>query len=288
LSGEQWTAIIGDLRRNFDRQTFVEINGGEPLIKQDLVLSVITELKKHFASVAMNSNGLLIRPEIIKKLEQAGLDLIKISFYSLDQATHNILRGHLLAYEKARAAIELVAASKIKLEIGILLTAKNIANVPELLTWLRGLPNVSIILQPLDESVESMDSKDLSSNKLLTDLWPEPNAVKKFFAGIYADHSRIKNSLDNIKAIEEYYLNPPEVLKYRCFAGQRNCVIYPNGDVAMCFKGKIVGNITKDSIAKILASPAAVFERKAITHCQKYCRIIGCNYSRGIKERLKL
>lgn len=86
----------------------------------------------------------------------------------------------------------------------------------------------------------------------------------------------------NIEAIRQYYLNPENILKYRCFAGQRNMVVYPNGDTSFCFKGGIIGNLEKQELKEILKNAAG--ERKKIKNCRKYCRIIGCNFSRGLKE----
>lgn len=287
LSDEQWLDIASELKKIFDKETFVEINGGEPLLRKSLVLKLIKELKKYFQTVALNSNGLVINEEIVKELENVNLDIMKISFYSLNKDIHNLLRGHPQAYEKALNAVRLLSQSKIRLEIGVLITAKNINDLPELIMYINKFDNTGIILQPLDESVESPDSKNKNVNNLLLDLWPEEEDVSRFFSWIYKNNGHIKNFLDNIKAIEKYYLEPKNVLGYRCFAGQRNFVVYPNGDAALCFKGKVIGNLVRDDIAEILKSPNTVSERKSIKKCQKYCRIIGCNFSRGFVEFIR-
>jgi MoaA/NifB/PqqE/SkfB family radical SAM enzyme len=141
-------------------------------------------------------------------------------------------------------------------------------------------------LQPLDESVESGVSKNKKINVLLNNLWPDPGQVNIFFRWLAKDLTGIKNSPRNIRAIHEYYLKPSSTWRFRCFAGQRNFVIYPNGDVSFCFKGSLLGNVWNDSINKILCSKKAKEERQSIAHCEKYCRIIGCNFSRGIREYL--
>ncbi|MFA5076617.1 MAG: radical SAM protein [Patescibacteria group bacterium] len=281
LNLDNWLKIAADLKNNLPQKTFVEINGGEPLLRRDLVVPLIKELK-YFQTVALNSNGLLITPEIISELENANLDILKISFYSLDKDVHNALRGMPDAYDHALNAIKLISQSKIKLEVGLLITNQNIASAPELIKYLSGLPNTKIILQPLDESVESTESKNRRQNQLPAKLWPTPEQATKFFDWVLNDHRSIKNSPANIQAIKEYYLQPKNVLRYRCFAGQRNAVIYPNGDVALCFKGSVVGNITKQNLKEILKK--ATNERKFIKTCPKYCRIIGCNFSRGLRE----
>ncbi|MFA5029738.1 MAG: radical SAM protein [Patescibacteria group bacterium] len=287
LTVADWLKIVKDLAATLPPRTFVELNGGEPLTRPELALALIKELKKHFFLVTLNSNGLLLGAELVKELEDAGLDAIKISFYSLEQEAHNFLRGTGTSYEAARRAIGLLEKSRIKLEVGILIAKQNIDGLPELIEHLNSLTNTAVILQPLDESVESLAAKDRKHIFLLNDLWPSAAEVKKFFSWLYAHRPKIKNSPANIKAIENYYLNPPSVLAFRCFAGQRSVVVYPAGAVALCFKGATIGNLKNNSLKNILNSHPAKAERKQIVSCRKYCRIIGCNFSRGIREVVK-
>ncbi len=153
LGNDDWLSISADLKKVFPTRTFVEINGGEPLLRKDLVLGLVPELKRHFKTVALNTNGSTITAEVIGQLESAGLDIIKISLYSLDPQIHNQLRGSELAFEKAKAALELILKSRIKPEVGVLITSKNIKTLPALLNYLNKL-GADIILQPLDEAVE--------------------------------------------------------------------------------------------------------------------------------------
>lgn len=282
LTEESWKKIAGELSQVLPANTFVEINGGEPLLRKKLIVSLVKDLKKHFSKTTLNSNGLLLDKETIGDLKASGLDVVKLSFYSLDEAIHNDLRGHPLAYQQAKKAIEWLVEEKISLEIGLLITKKNIQGAPALMEYLRTLPKVEIILQPLDEEIESVQSKNKNSNNLIEELWPDPEAVEVFFDYVLKNSQGVKNSPANLRATRQYYLNPAEVLKFRCFAGQRNLIIHPDGEVALCFKGRSIGNIEKQSLKEILAR--ASFERREIKKCQKYCRIIGCNFSRGWKE----
>jgi len=235
--------------------------------------------------VVLNTNGSTINSEVVSKLKEAGLNKIKLSLYSLNSETHNFLRGTDIAYDSARRAIDIISSSGIDLEVGVLITAQNILQVPQLVEYLGSLNNISIIIQPLDEVVESSASKNLSSNSLISHLWPSKENVVEFFDWLELNNKNIKNSPDNLLAIKNYYLDPKSALQYRCFAGQRNLVIYPNGDIAMCFKGGVIGNLKDGNINSILRG--AISERNKIKHCNKYCRIIGCNFYRGITEYFK-
>lgn len=285
ITDNDWL-IIAEKIKFLPKNTFIEINGGEPLLKKELVVRLVKKLKEHFQSVTLNTNSSLLDEKIIDELEKAGLDTIKMSLYSLEKEIHNQMRGNNVAFDGAIKALELIQKSKIKLEIGILLTKKNISSAPILIEHLNNFQNISIILQPLDEKIESTISRDMNQNLLDKDLWPEDNQVRKFFSWIHGKKNlKIKNSANNLKAIEKYYLDARSVLNYRCFAGQRSLIFYPDGNVSLCFKRKSIGNALDNNIPNLLRK--AKEERKDIKNCKKYCRIVGCNFSRGIKEFLR-
>lgn len=108
------------------KNAFVEINGGEPLIKKGLVQKIIPELKKYFYSVTLNTNDFLINETRIDKLEKSGLNFVKASLYSLDEKIHDDLRQIPGSGRRAKRVVDLTAESKIKCEVGILITDKNI------------------------------------------------------------------------------------------------------------------------------------------------------------------
>ncbi|EKD57016.1 MAG: glycosyl transferase family 2 [uncultured bacterium] len=283
LSKKEWLQVVKDLNITLPKNTFVEISGGEPLIKKDLLFYLIKNLKEHFFKVTINSNGSLIDKTTIEEFEKLNLNCIKISLYSLDENIHNQLRGTSIAYANAIKAIQLISTSRIKLEIGILITSKNISDIPKLIEYLLQFDNISIILQPLDEIVYSPESKNIKKTVLPNNLWPDKKEVIKLFNDLDKNASKIKNTLSHLQAIKRYYLNPKSALSQRCFAGQRNLIISPNGDVSFCFKHKKVGNLKNNTLREILKNKA-IDGRKEIKNCQKYCRILGCLYSRSFSE----
>ena len=174
------------------------------LIRKNLVLYLIKELKKSFEQVALNSNGLLINQRTAKELEKAGLDILKISFYSLDPKIHNNLRGNKNAHQQALRAIDIFNKTRIKTEVGVLVTSKNIEDLSELILHLSQFKNLSFILQPLDEEIESKLSKVKKTNQLILKLWPQKQAVSDFFDWARNHKEKIKNSPANLQAIKEY------------------------------------------------------------------------------------
>ena len=65
LKKDEWLEIIKDLKSILTKKVYVLINGGEPLIRKDLIPMLITELKKYFNQVALNSNGSLLNKATI-------------------------------------------------------------------------------------------------------------------------------------------------------------------------------------------------------------------------------
>jgi len=283
LKKDKWLKIIKGLRSALTKETYVLINGGEPLMKKDLIPVFIAELKKYFDHVALNSNGSLLDKAMINELEMSGLDIIKISLYSLKKDAHNFLRGNSQAHAGALNALKLLSASNINAEAGVLITSNNIKELPELIEHLHQLCNIAIVLQPLDERIGSRESKNMQANNLLYDFWPRDNDVRVFFKWAIKNNKLIKNTAGNIKAIEEYYLHPEHALRYRCFSGQRNLIIYPNGDVHLCFKNARIGNLTEDNVEQIIRGKDAATRRRDIKNCKKYCRVCGSNFYKALK-----
>lgn len=166
------------------------------------------------------------------------------------------------------------------------MTGQNIKELPELISWSQTLPNTTLILQPLDENIESAEAHH-AGNSSQSELWPTAGEVKTFYAWLKDHTASVKNHHAHLRAMERYFLRPASTLKNRCFVGQRNIVVYPNGQVSFCYKRSPIGTTATKSLTDVLQIQATRLERESITHCEKYCRVIGCNYSRGIKEYLQ-
>lgn len=286
LSLQQWEVLAENIIKTFPRNTFIELNGGEPLLRKDVVLKLSALLSKKFINVGINSNGSLLSQQTITQLEKHGVSFIKLSLYSATPEIHDRLRGFEGAHAKVMDALKLLAQTKVKTEIGILITSENIHEIPALIKTINSLnPSAAIILQPLDEIIDSKITKNRNTNKLPSALWPDQAAIQEFFAFLkQTPIPQLKNSAINLKLLEKFYLNPSSIKNLRCFAGQRSAIIKSDGKLSFCFKGCSIGNASEKSIMSLLRNPAAIIERKKIVNCQKSCRIVGCNFSRGIKE----
>jgi MoaA/NifB/PqqE/SkfB family radical SAM enzyme len=291
LSQTAWEAACKQLKATLSQNTTIEISGGEPLLRKGLVFFMISQLRNFFKNVGINSNGSLLDEPTVLALKKSGITYAKISLYSTNDEKHDKLRGFSGAAQQAKKAIDLLAKHGIKTDIGVLITAENISDIPELIRYLNQptYANVSIILQPLDEPIGLPPIVGENKTNTIETLWPNKKSVQDLSFWLQKNKPRnVKNSRASLQAIEKYYLDHTSALNRRCFAGQRNLAIYPDGEVFLCYKGGAIGNISKDALSEILSGEKASKERRKIKKCQSCCRIIGCNFQKTFPELFNL
>lgn len=88
LTTEQWKDVLAKLRQA--RVPQVTFTGGEPTLRPDLV--ELVEAAQWFVT-RLNTNGLLLTPELCRELYRASLDSVQVTLYAADAATHNALVG---------------------------------------------------------------------------------------------------------------------------------------------------------------------------------------------------
>lgn len=291
LSPAEWEAVCKQLKTTLSQNTTIELSGGEPLLRKDLVIQAVSQLRNFFKNVGINSNGSLLDEPTILALKKSGITYAKISLYSTDDEKHDKLRGFSGAAQQAKKAIDLLAKHAIKTDIGVLLTAENISDIPKLIQYFNqpAYANVSIILQPLDEPIGLPPIVGENKTNTIETLWPDRQSVQDLFFWLQKNKPRnIKNSGASLQVIEKYYLERKSALDRRCFAGQRSLVICPDGKVSFCYKGGMIGNISKDTLFEILSGEKALKERRKIQKCHGSCRIIGCNFQKTLPELFSL
>ncbi len=285
----QWQQVSDQLSSNLSKETSIEISGGEPMIKKEEVLTLIKQLKKFFTNVGINSNGSLMDESAVMALKDAGITFVKISLYSFNNQIHDSMRGFAGAATHVKNTIEILKKHNIKTDIGILITSKNILDIPTLINFYNKpeYSKISLILQPLDEPIGLNPVIGKNKTETIENLWPDEESTNNFFSWLAKNKpTNIKNSPASIAAIWKYYLDQKSALTRRCLAGQRSLVIYPNGDISLCYKGNIIGNLTTKKLETILSCSKTSAQRKIIKTCQKSCRIIGCNFSKTFPEIL--
>ena len=119
LSTEEWKEILDRCRNAGIPQ--VTFTGGEPTMREDLF-----ELISHarwFIS-RLNTNGIRLTPEYCRKLHEAELDSVQVTFYSVDPEVHNKLVGA-ERYEETLAGIRNALAEGLSVSINTPLCTLN-------------------------------------------------------------------------------------------------------------------------------------------------------------------
>lgn len=120
--------VLDDIKvRMPSNEILVITTGGEPLIRKD-ILDCGKAITKRGFMWGMVSNGMLLTPEKLDELIDAGLKTIAISFDGFEKE-HNWMRGHPESFKRAEAAISALIQRDIVWDV---ITCVNKINIKKL------------------------------------------------------------------------------------------------------------------------------------------------------------
>ncbi|MFH0852748.1 MAG: radical SAM protein [bacterium] len=281
LSQAEWLKVLEEVS---GLRPYIEFTGGEPLIKKDLVFALASEGRRSGLTMCLNTNGSLIDEQVADDIISSGLRMVKVSLYSLNESIHNTLRGVRNAGARAKESLNILrnknADKKIKIQIGFLLTGLNIDGINEIIDF-ASRNNFELAIQVLDFVIERQYEQDWEKK---SEIWPTAEQLGKYLKPLVVKKpSCVINQKFHLKLIYDYYLERVAP-KRICLAPLNNMLVWPNGDVSLCFRSGIIGNVAKEPTIKIWRGREARNERKRLRQCNKNCRIIGCNVAKGIKD----
>jgi len=85
----------------------LNLTGGEPLLAERF-FEIVKSLQPHKVLITVNTNGLLLSDRMIDMLEQAGVDIIKISIDSPIAEEHDKSRGYVGCFSQAIKALSYI------------------------------------------------------------------------------------------------------------------------------------------------------------------------------------
>lgn len=293
LSIESWKGVIDDLAGFMDENRTINFAGGEPLLKDGLIELIEYSNKKGFKP-AICTNAWLIDEEMAKRLVDSGLDIVAISLDSLNEKTHDYLRGAEGSYKRAMDAIGYLNKynkdNKIRVHVQPIISEVNIEDLIDLTHWVNrheGLGDITFlaIIQPPHTN---SDYQEWYTKEEFKELWPKDkgkiNAVMDELIRLKMSDKvksyKIGNQVFQLQAYKEYLANPLEFYKkeVQCNIGTQFINIHTNGDVKLChYSDIIVGNLTKQRIEDIWNSALTNSVRDKIKVCNKKChQILNC------------
>ncbi len=149
----------------FGRPIFV-LSGGEPLFRPD-----IYDIARHAADagliVALATNGTLIDAEAARKIRDAGIRRVSISFDGADGPTHDIFRGP-GAFDRAVAGMDQLRRVGIPYQINTTVARHNVHQMPETLDLAKRMGAVALhlfLLVPVGCGVEIADDQQITAEE---------------------------------------------------------------------------------------------------------------------------
>lgn len=275
--------FVSSLRNFVDVPFEMNISGGEPFLKEGMLdlIECIAEGGFRFSTV---TNAYLINRRMARKIADSGLSFLSISLDSLDEGTHNYLRGARGAYKRVMKAITYLNEYRGKLKnVGIqtIISGKNLKGLPELCKWVRdNRLTISFIalmrpnMLPIDDTWYKREQYSF--------LWPqdiaEVNAVIDNLIALKLAKYPIDTEIGQFERFKLYYQNPEKFVKSTpCSLGDDILHVNPIGEVYLCCEMESIGNIKDSDIHSIWSSEQANLIREKIHCCKRNCAgMINC------------
>ena len=237
LPTESWKEILDRCRNAGIPQ--VTFTGGEPTMREDLF--ELVKYARWFIS-RLNTNGIKLTPEYCKKLREAELDSVQVTFYSCDPEIHNRLVGahH---YEETLAGIKNALAQGLSVSINTPLCTLN-RDYEKTLEFLHGLGVIYVTCSGLITTGSALgaasEALQLSSEELEAILRRSTQ---------YCHENGMEIAFTSPGWLNEEVFEELNIPSPSCGACLSNMAITPGGNVVPCqswLDDKPLGNMLAD------------------------------------------
>lgn len=283
LSIEDWKLFIDSLYEIVPYPIPVFLTGtGEPLAREGILDLAEAVTKKGFM-VQMPTNGYLVDENMAKRLAETGLYGLGISLDSLNEQTHDFLRGVEGAYGRVMKAISYLRKHKVGFSLMTTIMEKNLNDLIDLVKW-SAQEKIEIRFQAVSKPFEKALDDQWYKREEWNFLWPQDTAktieVINELIKLKESGYPISNAVGHLEIFKAYFENPEKPYRLRrCNAGDYLMNLDIFGNVHPCSAIGIWGNIKETSIKDLWFSEKAQNFRKKIYACQRPCHhLINCFY----------
>ena len=246
LTTEEWKKIIAILRK--EKVSQITFTGGEPTIRED-----IPELIKEgrWFITRLNTNGVRLTEDYCRRLREAELDNLQVTFYSCDEEIHNRLVGA-PNYQKTLAGIKNAIAAGINMSINTPICRLN----KDYKKTLEFLHDLGIIYVTCSGLILTGNAKGEESEELRIEGEELYESLREAVEYAYSHDMEISFTSPGLISQErlvEMGLDVPS-----CGACLSNMAITPSGNVVPCqswLSDEPLGNILKDKWKTIWNGP---------------------------------
>jgi len=288
LSTDAWTTTLLDLRRWLGPY-HVNFNGGEAYLRGDFI-SILRFCSDNGILAGFITNALHIDREMARETVKARPFNVSISLDGNRARTHDALRGHRGAYDKVMETLENFSEFKRQYRARFSMIVKstimrqNLPELPDLVRWVRRRGDMAIYFQPVIPLWSRGARKQFEVDIDLLDRVIDELIERK------RKGAPILNSVANLELYKPYFrdITLPNMERDVCHVGVKNLFVHPEGDVYLCEHAfDPIGNITRQSVRDIWASPEAGEIRRGIVECKRPC-LQTCIVKRTLGENVDL
>jgi len=215
LTTEDWKNVLFGLHQWLGKK-HIWFTGGEPFLRKDCI-DLIKYGSTIGLSIAVITNGILLKPEQMHLLFEAGLKEYHVSIDSMSPEIHDHLRGikgaHKRATENVLALKDYLERNgkRMKIVIKTIIMGVNSKEILPLVEWTEKNGFDEIKFQPLESNLEGVDDPQWFNNSV---FWPKGEGVCEI-TGIMDElilrkekGVKIYNSILELRNMKEYFLKP--------------------------------------------------------------------------------
>lgn len=286
---EYWQKIVVLLHEFMGNSINICFTGGEPLISEK-TLEIAKFASNRGLFTALVSNGYLINDEMARRINDSGVKEICLSVDSINEKTHDFLRGTKGAFRKVMDAIEYLCrhTQNLQIRINTIIMGINLEEIIDLTRWVIrdsriAYLNFQVITQPFTAKPENSWYKT-DEYKF---LWPEDikkmeNVLDELIELKQKNTNKISNSVSQFKIYKSYFKEPQSFIKKTdCHIYKKVINIDAYGMLFFCYNFSPFGNIKEKNIdlKTLWYSQEAEVIRDRVKKCRSNCQyLINCYY----------
>ena len=270
LTFEEAKKFVCSLSKFVKEPLEINVMGGEPLWK-DWCLDLCSFIsQKGFKSI-ISTNAYLIDEDMAKRIADSGLNVLAISLESLNEETHNYLRGKNDVFSRVMKAIDYLgkfSGPNLTLTILTIIMEKNLDEILELTEWVNKnkiFQNISFLALLETGLVKKRDNwfRSLTYRQ----LWPQNSDKVHHIIDELKEKKKkgykIWNPISQLDAFKDYYTEPDKFMReteYRI----HDYIIDLDENGIIYLSGEVLGNIGEDDLIQLWFSEKADQIRRKI------------------------
>lgn len=277
LAPKDWLRVLEELK-GWLGPVLTTITGGETLLKENMI-HILRHAVELGLEVEFLTNGYKMEDTIAQDIVETGVQDVEISFDGSTPNTHNLIRGREDFFEKSASALQSLARYRNKFNPHLKIIAKttimshNLDDLTSIAMWAKD-NNITVKYQAVEQIYGQERVPDWYKN---CDLWiNDVNKVTKVVNELISMKHKgypIVNTVENLEFVKGYFAKPELYMrendahtygnqKNRCKTWANTLMVYPNGDLKMCYFMNPFGN-AKDGHIKALWKKRACCWKKS-------------------------